>query len=158
EAGLDHTAIYHTASGTWTAGPDLPMIDGQPYTTNDAPAAILPSGNVFVGASPMPGHGTKPTHYFEFDGTQLIQVPDTPTTAAIASSPTSMLVLPTGQVLVALCQPGLPALLYTPSGIPDPAWAPVISAVPTTLVPGATYQVSGTQLNGLSQGGKYGDE
>jgi hypothetical protein len=155
--GVDHTAIYHSGSGTWTAGPDLPTINGQTYTMVDAPAALLPSGNVLFGASPSPSHGIPPTHYFEFDGTNIIPVPDPPNAATIASTDTGMLVLPTGQILLGTCGAG-PSPIYTPSGSPDPAWAPTISSVPAALAPGATYQISGTQFNGLSQGAMYGDD
>jgi len=50
------------------------------------------------------------------------------------------------------------AEVYTPTGSPNPAWAPTISSVPTTLSLGTSYQVSGSQLNGLSQGAAYGDD
>ena len=50
------------------------------------------------------------------------------------------------------------AEVYTPTGSPNPAWAPTVSSVPTTLSLGNSYQVSGTQLNGLSQGAAYGDD
>lgn len=158
-SGVDHTAIYHSATGTWTAGPDLPTINGQTYTMNDGPAALLPSGNVLFAASPSPGHGqTMPAHFFEFDGTNIIQVADPPNAASLSNTNLQMLVLPTGQIFVTSCGfTGLPQI-YTPSGSPNPAWAPTISSVPSTLASGATYSISGTQFNGLSQGAMYGDE
>ena len=159
-AGGDHTAIYDSSSHRWSAGPDLPTIDGQTYTMVDAPAALLPSGNVLFGASPSPSHGIPPTHYFEFDGSSFQRVADPPNAALIASTSTGMLVLPTGQVLVGLCDSLTGAgrsLIYTPQGRPDPGWAPVITAVPRTLVRGATYRVAGRKFNGFSQGAMYGD-
>jgi hypothetical protein len=160
-SGVDHTALYNSNTGVWSAGPDVPTIGGQTYTAVDAPAAPLPNGNVLIGVSPSPSHGIPPTHYFEFDGANLNAVPDPPTASLIASTYTGMLVLPTGQILVGLCNPNTgagPPLIYTPSGSPNPAWAPTISAVPTQLVAGSTYQLSGTQLNGLTQGAMYGDD
>ena len=158
-SGVDHTAIYHSASGTWTAGPDLPTINGQTYTMNDAPAALLPSGNVLFAASPSPGHGqTMPTHFFEFDGTNIIQVADPPNAASLSNTNLQMLELPTGQIFVTACGfTGLPQI-YSPSGNPNPVWAPAISSVPSTLAAGTTYSIGGTQFNGLSQGAMYGDE
>jgi hypothetical protein len=49
--------------------------------------------------------------------------------------------------------------LYTPAVSPtyNPAWAPTISSVPSTMNAGSTYQISGTQFNGMEQGSAYGD-
>jgi uncharacterized protein (TIGR03437 family) len=157
-SGVDHTAIYHSSSGTWAPGPDLPTINGQPYTMTDAPAALLPSGNVLFAASPSPGHGQTPVHFFEFDGTNMIQVADPQGAASISNEDTEMLVLPTGQIFVTFCDFQSLPQIYTPSGRPSPAWAPSISEVSSNLVAGTTYSISGTQFNGLSQGAMYGDD
>jgi hypothetical protein len=53
-AGVDHTAIYDTSSHSWSAGPDLPTIDGQAYTMVDAPAAVLPRRQCAVRRQPRP--------------------------------------------------------------------------------------------------------
>jgi len=155
-SGVDHTAIYQSASGTWTAGPDLPTINGQNYTMDDAPAALLPSGNVLFAASP--GQGKTPVHFFELNGTNIIQVADPQGAASISNEDTEMLVLPTGQIFVTFCQFQSLPQIYTPSGRPNPAWAPTISTAPSTLIAGTTYSISGTQFNGLSQGAMYGDD
>ena len=152
-SGVDHTAIYQSASGTWIAGPDLPTINGQNYTMEDAPAALLPSGNVLFAASP--GQDATPVHFFELAGTKIIQVADPPGAAFMSNEDTEMLVLPTGQILVTSC--GFPQI-YTPSGSPNPAWAPTISSAPSNLVAGTTYTISGTQFNGMAQGAMYGDD
>jgi len=125
----------------------------------DVPAAVLPNGNVLFPASP--DKYASPVHFFEFDGQNITQVPD-PSNAAIGSATyTGMLVLPTGQVLVGFCN-GFTgagrAQIYTSSGTPNPAWAPTISSVPATLVTGATYQLAGTQLNGLTEAAYFGDD
>ena len=70
--GPDHTAIYNSATGEWSAGPDLPAIGGQYYSTDDAPAAVLPNGNVLFAASPSKFEA--PVHFFEFDGSTITQV------------------------------------------------------------------------------------
>jgi hypothetical protein len=50
-------------------------------------------------------------------------------------------------------------LLLGPSGTVNSAWQPVISSLSSTsLAPGNTYTVSGSQLNSLSQGAAYGDD
>jgi hypothetical protein len=64
------------------------------------------------------------------------------------------MVLPTGQVIVA----GSTVQLYNSTGTFNPSWAPTIKTVPTTVTHGMTYQISGTQFNGLSQAAAFGDE
>jgi len=64
----------------------------------------------------------------------------------------SLLVLPTGQVLVGGSQ------VYNPAGTYQAAWQPTITSVPTSLTRGTTYKISGTQFNGLSQAAAFGDE
>lgn len=122
-----------TGTGTWAVAPNLAV--------GDAPACLLPDGNVFVEA----GDG-----FYEFDGTHLTRV------IASSQSPYAgrLLPLPNGQVL--LTNGG--AQLYIPSGTPNPAWAPKITSFPATIGPGATYAISGTQFNGLSQAVGFGDD
>ncbi len=75
--GPAHTGIFNSYTSTWTAGPDLPNVDGQFYTLVDAPAALLPDGNVLFAASPGPY--ITPVHFFELDTEGGInQVADTP--------------------------------------------------------------------------------
>src|SRR5713101_4540719 len=88
-----HTAIYDAASGTRSVGPDFP----DSLDIADGPASLLPSGNVLMAASP--GVFNPPTHFFEFDGTNLFAVPDVPRAPGQPSFVGRMLLLPTGQVL-----------------------------------------------------------
>jgi hypothetical protein len=50
--------------------------------------------------------------------------------------------------------------VYTPASSPtyDLAWAPTITSAPSQVTPGSTYQIIGTQFNGLTQASAYGDE
>jgi hypothetical protein len=144
--GPAHTAIYNTNTGTWAAGPDLPTIGGHNYTLADDPAAVLPSGRVLFAAHQQDGTSL---HFFALDGTSITEVPGFGDNAG-----TRMLVLPTGQILVAASG----VAVYTEAGTANPAWAPVITAVPTELTTSGTYQLSGRQLSGLSQGAAFGDE
>ncbi len=148
------TATYDTALGTWSAGPSLPVIDGQQYDSADGSAAVLPDGNVLLNASP--GDYQTPTHFFVFDGTSLTQVPDAPNAGNQSSDDGFMLVLPTGQVLfndrIGQME------LYTDDGPPLASWQPTITSVPSTLTAGDTYKVKGTQLGGLTQASAYGDD
>ena len=150
-----HNAIYNAATGEWSVGPDFPFISGEgQYDIADGPAALLPNGNVLCAASP--GVYRRPVHFWEFDGTKLNQVPDTPRAPQITSYEGRMLVLPTGQIL--FTDGSTDVEVYTPSGTYDPSWAPTITSVPTDVQAGLTYTISGTQFNGLSEGSAYGDD
>ena len=71
---------------------------------------------------------------------------------------TQLLVLPSGQVL--FVDGSTTVQLYTPASSPtyNPTWAPTITSVSSTIENSATYSISGTQFNGLSQGTAFGDE
>ncbi|HEY3663272.1 MAG TPA: hypothetical protein VGL24_08995, partial [Chthoniobacterales bacterium] len=151
--GVPHSAIYNTATGTWTTGPDFPggndMADG--------PASLLPDGNVLVFASP--GVFQTPASFFVFDGTTFTTAPSTQTASQHTSYEGRQLVLPTGQILWLISDGRtIDVELYTSTGVPNPAWAPSITAGPTKLLRGNSYQISGTQFNGLSCGSDYGDD
>jgi Divergent InlB B-repeat domain len=156
----DPTAIY-TVSGvsgdSWTTGPNVPAIGGTSYTLPDAPAVMLPNGNILFAASP--GFGLTPTHFFEFTSANAInQVADDVFNASSAGAYYyNFLVLPNGQILATDFSPNVE--IYTPAGSPTPSWAPVITSVPSCLAPGGgSYVLNGTQLNGLTQGAAYGDD
>jgi len=103
-----------------------------------------------------PGVYATGAEFFEWDGANWNAVPGTPNSPSDSSYYGNMLVLPTGQIL--LTDFSTDVELYNSAGSPDPAWAPTITSVPTTLKPNTTYTVQGTQLNGLSLGGAYGDD
>jgi len=148
-------AIYDSTTGIWSAAPNFPLnAAGRQLDIADGPAALLPSGNVLCMTSP--GVYAKGVEFFEWDGTSFTAVPGTPNSPTDSSYYGRMVVLPTGQIL--LTDESGDVELYNSVGTPNPAWAPTITKVPTTLTPGATYTLSGTQLNGLSQGAAYGDD
>lgn len=149
-----HNAIYSTGTGVWSAGPDFPKVNGVFLDVADGPAALLPSGNVLVGASP--GIFQANTRFFEFDGTNLNAVPATPNAPGFSSFEGRMLVLPTGQVM--FTDGTTDVEIYTTSGGPNPAWAPVITKVAKVLIHGQSYALKGKQLNGMSAAGEYGDD
>ena len=93
------TAIFSPASRTWSAGPNLPKVDGRNYDLADAPAAWLTSGKILFAASP--GLFEKPTHFFQF-GTvngvsSITRVADTPFSPTLPAFLINFLVLPTGR-------------------------------------------------------------
>ena len=157
---VDPTAFFDLSTNTWSAGPNVPTIGGVNYTLADAPAVLLPSGNVLFAAAPFGNDmWMTPTHFFVLDGSTnaITQEPDTGDSAGTVSFQWSFLILPTGQIMAT--NQGSNVWIYSPSGTFNSAWQPVISSLSsTTLAPGNSYTVSGSQLNGLSQGAAYGDD
>lgn len=149
--GNDATASYHVGTGTWTAGPTL----ANNYDSADGSASILPNGDVLLDASP--GVFNSPTHFYVSNGTTMTQVADTTNAPSDSSYVTRMIVLPTGQVMV---DDGTGDIeIFNQDLTYNASWAPTISSVSsTTLAPGTTYTVSGTQLSGRSGGAAYGDD
>jgi hypothetical protein len=156
----DPTAIYQIGPGTWSAGPNVPAVCGTTGNKNcdlaDAPAALLPNGNILFAASA--GYGNRPTHFFEFTrGNAILQVADTLYYASTSGAYYyNFLVLPNGQILST--DFSRIAEVYTPTGAAPANWAPTITSYPASVNPGGYYPISGTQFNGLSQGAYYGDD
>ena len=133
--GAGHTAIYDSNTGTWTAGPDFPgNLD-----IADGPAALLPNGNVLMMTSP--GIFNTGAEFFEWDGSNLNPVPGSPNAPNDSSFYGNMLVLPTGQILFT---DFFEVDIYTPTGSYDPAWAPTIQKIPSTVSPSGSYVISGS--------------
>jgi hypothetical protein len=155
--GMPQTAIYNSTTGVWSAGPTFP----NNFVVADAPAAILPDGNVLVSVgyqNPPPGCSwpQQPADFYEFNGTTLTQVPASPW-AGHQMFTGRMLVLPTGQILYT-AQNQYPSI-YTASGTYKSAWQPTVTSVASTLTVGSFNNViTGTQFNGLSQGAMFGDD
>jgi hypothetical protein len=132
--------------GVWTPGPSFPS----PYVADDVPAALLPDGNVLVlvGAP-----NTNNIQFFEYDGTlTAVANPANPVRVDLHN----MLVLPTGQVLLATYSTDVE--IYSPAGTFREPWRPTIEQGPFTLVHGQTYQVFGRLFNGRSLASAYGDD
>ncbi|MFZ1133885.1 MAG: hypothetical protein WAN69_03005 [Candidatus Korobacteraceae bacterium] len=150
-------AVYNTHTGTWSPAPSFPTVSGvNNLDCSDAPAALLPNGNVLVSTSPgIFNNGVK---MFEWDGTNWNNVPATARAARESSYVENFLVLPTGQVLAT--DNGRFAYVYTPTGAANPAWAPQIIAMQsvTNYTRGGAYTVYGTRFNGMAQGAVYGDD
>jgi hypothetical protein len=160
--GTDPTAIYNSTTATWAAGPNIPSVSGVPYTLADAPGAVEPNGNVLFAAAPSNwttnASYPSPTHFFELSPTNgITQVADTLFFASTSPSYYyNFLVLPNGQILAT--DFSSTAEVYTPAGGPNPAWAPVIDTSPTDVTRAHTYQLTGTQFNGLTHGAAFGDD
>jgi len=156
EGATPETALYDTTTGTWSSGPNFPVVGGHQQDASDDGAALLPDGHVLLASrtGDVSVNGGVPTHFFLFDGTSLTQAPEYPTSDQGGTG--YMLLLPTGQVLYNGWPDGLH--VFTDPGTPNPAWTPTITVLPSRLAPGVTYQLSGLQLNGLSDGAAFGDD
>ena len=177
--GNGNNAIFDTKTKMFSKGPAFPNVSGEgQLDVADGPAAVLPNGNVLIIASP--GVFNPPLHAFEWDGTNLTEVAAPPGADEQTSFSMTMLVLPTGEILMTGQSGEID--IYTPAaGAPDNA-IPLISSVPVlvtaddpdplipddtlhadllpveTLYAGRTYKLRGTQMNGVTQGAYYGDD
>ena len=159
-----NTALYSRgAVPPFSAGPTFQDGAGNRLYPMDAPACLLPNGRVLCAAgSAPPCSFPPPTFFFEYDPAKnaLIAVPSPWSVGSVewylAVYHTRMLLLPTGQVM--LTSTTTDFQIYTPDGAPDPSWAPTITQYPAKIVPGCSYNLVGTQFNGLSQAVSYGDD
>ncbi len=166
-----YNSIYHPPTspsqpGAWSNAPSFPTYtdtasdcwQGTPrFDVADGPAALLPTGNVLVAASP--GTYCQPLRFYELNATgrlALTQVAGTPHAPSLSSFEGVMLVLPTGQIL--FTDQTSDVEIYTAAGTVSPHWPPNIWSVPGTITRGTTYTVTGARFNGMSQGAMYGDD
>jgi hypothetical protein len=166
--GNGNTAYYNPSTDIWSAGPAEPtrVIGGvnTQLVMSDAPGAMLPNGHILLALSPLgalnPAGGytfPAPTFMYELDPTTGIYTDVTPAAGLPANSDFYyMLVLPTGQVMMTGNNLN-PILIYTPDGGPQDAWRPAISTI-TKNNNNDAYTLTGTQLNGISEGANFGDE
>ncbi len=162
--GTGHTAIYTpsgtTNAGTWAAGPDIPG----GMATPDAPAAMMVNGHILCAVSApiyQDENGDNvfpsPTSFVEYDPVANAFIPvngPTGPTDDISSFQATMLDLPDGTVLYSHF--GRQLYVYRPSGAPLAKGKPVINSV--TQNPDGSYHLTGTGLNGISEGAAYGDD
>jgi len=147
-----HTAIYR--GSTWSAGPNFPVVNGKQLDAADAPATLLTNGNVILPLSP--GAYNPPSLFYIFNGKSLKNFAGPPNAVNDSSYNFRLLMLPSGQVMETDYSDDVE--IYTPSGNSDAGIAPQITSVPNTLTHGATYTVTGTRFNGVSQANAYGDD
>jgi len=159
--GNGNTALYNPSTNTWTAGPVVPG----GFESDDAPGVLLPNGNFLFTADVQLYN--PPTHVFDYNYATNTITDITPTVAhgdpaslvsqlaANSSYTDRFLMLPNGQ---ALFTAGQTSQLYVYKGT-----GPVISASTPTIT-GITFNgnnsftLTGTALNGASQGATYGDD
>jgi len=155
--GSGNTALYTpsgtTNAGAWTAGPVIPNGLG----IQDAPAAMMVNGKILCAVGSTTNYNA-PTYFFEYDpvGNSFTQVngPGGLTTDNVPPYTASMLDLPDGTVLYS--HMGSDLYVYQPSGSPLPAGQPAINSV--SLNGDGSFTLTGTLLNGISEGAAYGDD
>lgn len=179
-----HTVLYTASSlggtnaGTWVQGPDIP--NGR--AADDVPAAMMRNGNILcIVADSAPNGGSPPPLWcYEYDyrgrttntdgtvNTNGAFMPTrSPTDPAIGSSlnaysyDLSLLDLPDGTVLFSkgngTPDPTGQLYVYQPDAAPLASGKPTISSITTTIA-GVSYHLTGTKLNGISQGAAFGDD
>lgn len=146
-----NNAIYTISTGTWAAAPSF----GSGLDIADGPAAVLPDGNALFDTSP--GVFETGSKFFEWDGTNMNATSAPPNASIDSSYVGDMVVLPTGQVLFTDFSSEVE--IYTPVGSACTGCAPTIKSVSSTLTHGTrNNRITGTQFNGLTFGGYYGDD
>ncbi len=155
--GLGHTAYYTpsgtTAPGTWSQGPEL-LDSGVGW---DEPAALMVNGKVLLQTACGPNQTPQPRCYYEmdpYDGYPVGKITRTVDWGDTSGIAHHMLTLPDGSILVSY---GASTLrVYQPDGMPVASGKPVITSI--TFNNDGSYHLTGTTLNGLSQGASFGDD
>jgi hypothetical protein len=149
-----HTALYAPSaqagqSGTWTAGPAIPRDLG----SYDGTAVVLTNGKVLCAVGMKNGDG--PTSFVEYNPVTN-RFTDAPNLPRYRGQPfnTRFLALPDGEALLADSTRRL--YVYKPGGNPAASWRPIISSVQPN--PDGSFQLTGSQLDGVSEGAYYGDD
>jgi len=157
-----NTATYTSGAagvaGTWANGPTLVDSSNNTLFPMDAPAVLLTNGQVLLTASPSPPcKYNGPTTFFLYDpSTNKATITGGPSNNGNACFQGRFLLLPSGEVLFS-DQTSTVSILASVDGA-QAAWAPTITNCPSALILGHTYQIFGTQFNGLSQACSYGDD
>jgi hypothetical protein len=164
--GTTNNAVYDPVGNKWKTGPQFKSNDGKTVAGADGPGVVLPNGHALFQVSPITGCNQPPfcgpSHFFEVQVNGLTKVTakqvDEPKSAANqASYQGRLLMLPDGTAFWTSDVGDIQ--IYAPKGHAKAAWLPTITSVPATLTRGSSNNtVQGTQFNGFSQGGYYGDD
>ena len=155
--GNGHTALYDPNADSWTQGPDIP--NGQ--HADDAPGCVLANGTVLFAADGTGGANASdtfapPTNLYVYDpvANTMTQVNNPADLSNRPSFVDRMLALPNGQLLFTDGTGQL--FVYSPPGLPAAVAQPAITSINSNS--DGTYVLTGTQLNGFSEGAAYGDD
>jgi regulation of enolase protein 1 (concanavalin A-like superfamily) len=153
--GTGSTTEIYTPSGTaspgsWSAGPTLPAGIGQ----DDAPAAVLPDGNVLFCVGPIDSY-SGPTTFDVYN--YLTNTISSATPVPTVTGPAYInrfLDLPNGTTLISSTSNAV--YDYSDGGTALTAPTPTITSIVHNT--DGSYLLTGTQLNGNSEGAYYGDD
>lgn len=158
--GTTNTATYTSgatvgSAGSWVASATIPNGLG----AVDAPAAMMVNGKILCDLGPVGGFNG-PCSFYEYDylsdSFTQVTAPGGGSTYNSVPYANSMLCLPDGSVLFVGGQNSQSLYVYTPDGTPLAAGKPVISSL--TQNADGSYHMTGTGLNGISEGAVYGDD
>jgi len=154
--GNGHTAIYTptgtAAKGTWTAGAVVP----NGYGIEDGPAAMMMNGKILCEVG-SPTNYLGSAYFFEYDWAANSFTPVNAPKGISDNVPPYeglMLDLPDGTVLFSHL--GTDLYVYQPDGSPLADGKPAISNIVANA--DGSFTLTGTQLNGISEGATYGDD
>lgn len=167
--GSGHTAIYTpwttnymgvytpagvTNVGVWVQGPDIPNQNA----AIDAPQAMMVNGKILCTMTDTNNGFGVNTYFYEYDyianSFTAITAPGGGSFAGGVSYVKNLLDLPDGTVLY--CADSRQLYTYTPVGTPLANGMPTILSATTNL--DGSFHLTGTVLNGISEGACYGDE
>ena len=168
--------LYDYRTGLWSLYPNIDMTPTgpdpmNPYNHGDTPACVEPNGKVLtMVTNDQTGIAQTSGFMYEWDpsvapgnGNQWSTSFYPPITSQKSGDPerNRMLVLPRGnlsmgQVLVNGAETNGTMWLYTPTGSPPASSPPTITTAPVLFF--GQFMMSGTQLNGLTNGGDFGDD
>ncbi|HXB12142.1 MAG TPA: hypothetical protein VNZ45_09170, partial [Bacteroidia bacterium] len=166
-----YTPSGSAAPGSWATAASFPVVGGNQLGTVDAPACMLPNGHILCAVSPI-GYNSfnefrNPVYFFEYNYvtntfaqvTSLFTGLGADSIDGLNCDFTTMLLLPTGQVLFGINQTGISQYywIYTPGSGPIPQGKPVINNVYQTVC-GNNYFITGKVFNGISEGAAFGDD
>jgi hypothetical protein len=162
-----NTAIYtpgaaQASVGSLVNGPNLPIVGSSQLYAGESPGAMLPDGNILFDLAPNGGgaSGGSPCYFYEYSYTNnsFTAVTAPGGGGSLNSTPfvNSMLVLPDGSVLLVSGQNSGSLYIYQPTGTPLAAGQPVINNI--TQNADGSYHLTGTGLDGISEGAMYGDD
>jgi predicted outer membrane repeat protein len=170
-----NTAIYDVASGVWSAGPAEPQVTINGSTKQlvaaDVPGAMMSNGDILIAFSPKGSLNSKgsyqfqsPSFIYEYNPTSQQFTDVTPPGGISAPSfQLSMLALPNGQVLLGN-ETSSQMWVFAPNELPQEAWKPTVMDIQDITSTGASgalvdnLTLTGTKLNGISEGANYGDD
>lgn len=151
---LGSQVVIDTTNGS--PAQEWQLIQSPNTSFGDEPLAALPNGDVLTAVGRI-----NQTAFYEYNPvsdrwTSVSGVP-----SSLAADPAgyamNMTVLPSGQVLVTGAG-GSHVFLYTPDGEPLAAWKPTVIGISPVAPGSSTSWVSGWGLNGISEGGVFGDD